>query len=406
MSARRRISLRRPGALLSLLPALCLCHITLGQGESPQEKTPRINPDGLTSSAVCGECHQAIHAVWQHSLHANAWSNGVFQAAYNRSLGSYGAEKTRLCLSCHAPTVRHSQDYAVENSITAEGVTCDCCHSISAVDLSDPIDPIRMKVGKVKYGPLRHAQSPAHEIVDTQLHTRSEFCASCHEYRNEHGLLVLGTYSEWKSSSFAKKGKQCQDCHMPLVPGRVVALSVKEDVPTSVNLHDISGSHDIERVRKAIRLELEGYEWISDRVWVYLKVSNVGSGHCFPTGLPMHRAVLEVTIRNGQELLGRREIPFERSLLDERGRRIEREHEAFLRAVKVRRDTRLKPDEVRSIEVVFRDVEASRLSIHAALSYEYSTETLVVKGDERRTEPVEMKFLVASCQATMKPLGR
>jgi hypothetical protein len=377
------------------------------QGTRPEAKElPQLNPSGWNSSAVCGECHQAIHAVWQTSLHANAWSNAVFQAAYHRSIESYGAEKARVCLLCHAPTVRHTQDYEVKDAITAEGITCDFCHSVSAVDLKVEPDPIRLNIGKTKYGPLRHAQSPVHQIVDSELHTRSEFCAACHEYRNANGLTVLGTYSEWKNSSYAKRGTQCQDCHMPLVPGRVVALNVKGETPTSVNLHDISGSHDIERVRGAVKLELEGYEWVADRLWVYVKVSNEGSGHCFPTGLPMHRAVLEVTIRDGSQEVGRREIPFEIVMLDKKGRPLRREHEVLVQAARVRNDTRLRPNEVRVIDVSFRDITASRLVVTAALSYEYSTEALVADGEGQRIEPVKMKFLVASQQETMKPIGR
>jgi hypothetical protein len=396
----------------SFVPLVSVCDLAPALGQLPQDnpptqgQLPQLNPDGWTSAAVCGECHQAIHAVWQHSLHAHAWSNGVFQAAYRRSIDSYGAEKARLCLSCHAPTVRFGEDYAVKDPITAEGVTCDFCHSIRAVDLSDPADPVRLTVGKIKYGPLRHAQSPVHEIVNSELHTRSEFCAACHEYRNPNGLTVLGTYSEWKKSSYAKRGTQCQDCHMPLVPGRVVALNVKRETPNSVNLHNISGSHDIERVRKAITLEMAGYEWIGDRVNVYMKVANEGSGHCFPTGMPMHRAVLEVTIRDGSKLVGRREIPFEVVMLDKRGRPLRREYEVFVKAARVRSDTRLKPDEVRTIDVSFRDIPASRLVVTATLYYEYATEALVTDEGTERIEPVRMKFLVASCESSMKPLGR
>ncbi len=375
-------------------------------GNQLTQDTPQVNPDGFTSSSVCGHCHQAIHAVWQHSLHSDSWSNGVFQAAYRRSTKAYGGQKTRLCLSCHAPTVRHTKDFAVEDPITAEGVTCDFCHSVQAVDLSDPNDPLRLTVGEVKYGPLKNAQSPAHQIVDSQLHTRSEFCAPCHEYRNANGLTVLGTYSEWKGSPYAKRGTQCQDCHMPLVPGRVVAIDVKARTPTSVNLHDVSGSHDIERVREAIALEMTGFEWIGDRVWVYLTVENKGSGHCFPTGLPMHRAVLEVTVRDGGSTAGRREIPFEVVMLDKTGRPLRREHEVFVEGARVRSDTRLKPKEVRRIDVSFRDIKASRLALSAAIYYEYSTETLVREEGKERIEPVEMKFLVASHQSTLKPVGR
>ncbi len=407
--------------LAALLSGLWVCPsvAALGSAEDeslknppPSDQLPQLNPDGWTSAAICGECHQAIHAVWQQSLHSKAWVNGVFQAAYRRSVDLYGAEDARLCLSCHAPTVRHGKDYAVKDPVTAEGVTCDFCHSISAVDLNDAADPIRVHVGKAKYGPLRHAQSPVHEIVDSQLHTRSEFCAACHEYRNRHGVTVLGTYSEWKKSSYAKRGTQCQDCHMPLVPGRLVALNIaaprrsKGETRNSVNLHDVSGSHDIERVRKAVTLELEGYDWIADRVSVHMRVSNEGSGHCFPTGLPMHRAVLEVVVRDGGTEVGRRELPFEVVMLDKKGRPLKHEHEVFLKATSVRSDTRLKPNEVRTLNVSFRDITASRLVVTATLYYEYSTETLVVDERGERIEPVKMKFLVASRQNTMKPLGR
>ena len=72
----------------------------------------------------------------------------------------------------------------------------------------------------------------------------------------------------------------------------------------------------------------------------------------------------------------------------------------------MRSDTRLKPNEARSIEVVFRDVKATRLSVTATLYYQYSTEALVEKDGKQHIEPVEMKFLVASRQSSMKPLGR
>lgn len=414
-SGRSAGSVRRFGfSVQNRFPALAMAlgvafsATALGQnfGYATVDDLPKVNPDGWTSSEVCGECHQAIHAVWRESLHASAWSNNVFQAGYKRSKQLYGEEEARACLSCHAPTVRHTKDFAVKDPITAEGVTCDFCHSVREVDLEDKKDPFRLTIGKAKYGPLRHAQSPAHEIVNSDLHKRSEFCAGCHEYTNRHGVKVLSTYSEWKSSSFARKGQQCQDCHMPLVPGRVVALNVKPDTPNSVNLHNVSGSHDIERVREAISLDLVGYEWLGDRVWVYIKVANKGSGHCFPTGMPMHRAVLEVTLRDAGAEVGRREIPFERVLLDEKGRPLRREHEVMVLAAKVRSDTRLKPNETRTIDIPFRDITASRLELTAMLYYEYSTETLVIDEQGERIEPVQMKFLVASRQNSMRPLGR
>ena len=192
---------------------------------------------------------------------------------------------------------------------------------------------------------------------------------------------------------------------MPLVPGSVVALSVKRDTPKEVNLHDVSGSHDIERVRSAVSLDLFGYEWLGDQIWVYIQVANKGSGHCFPTGLPMHRAVLEVEIHDGSTLVDRRVIPFEIVMLDKNRRVLKREHQVFVDAAYIRSDTRLKPAEKRMIDISFRDIEATKLVLTARLKYAYSAETLVSEDGEERIEPVEMEFLIASRQNTMKPLG-
>lgn len=374
-----------------------------GGGGTPE--LPKINPDGLTSASICGQCHQAIHAVWQRSLHARAWSNAVFQAAYRRTVDEYGPKDARICLQCHAPTVRHTGDFDVDQPITKEGITCDFCHSIKDVHLENEADPIELTVGATKYGPLRHVQSPAHEIVDTQLHTRSEFCAACHQYKNAKGLQILNTYEEWKKSSYARKQEHCQDCHMPLVPGRVVALHVK-DSAESVNLHDISGSHDLERVREAVAMKVGPYDWIEDRLFVFVQVANEGSGHCFPTGLPLHRAALEVTLHDGTEQVARQEIPFGVVILDEEGRPLTRECDIFLRGARIRSDTRIRPNESRTIDVVFSDLMRKRLSLTATLYYEYVTETLVDEEGGQRIEPVEMRFLIASDQKTIRAVGR
>ena len=164
-------------------PVVSVWNIPQVMGQNPQ-----VNPDGWTSAAVCGECHQAIHAVWSQSLHSKSWVNPVFQAGYQRTIDRYGKTKAQLCLTCHAPTVRFTEDYGVQQPITAEGITCDFCHSIRAIDLNDPTDPIRYVVGRDKYGPLRHAQSPAHNVVHSPLHTTSEFCAGCHEFKTAAGL--------------------------------------------------------------------------------------------------------------------------------------------------------------------------------------------------------------------------
>ena len=163
----------------------------------------------------------------------------------------------------------------------------------------------------------------------------------------------------------------------------------------------------MEQVRKAVTLKLINSEWIGDLVWVNLEVANVGSGHRFPTGLPMHKSVLEITLRDGGREIARREVPFSVMLVDKNGHQINREHEAFFNAARVRIDTRIKPKEVRPIEVTFRDIRSHRrLILRARLFYQYTTEALNTREGQEMIEPVEIKFLLASAQEMLKPPRR
>ncbi len=184
---------------------------------------------------------------------------------------------------------------------------------------------------------------------------------------------------------------------MPLVSEHVSALGMRRDAPKGVNLHDISGSHNLETVRKAVAMKIVSATWLPpNRVSVEIVVSNVGSGHCFPTGMPLHRAVLEVNLTDRQRPLGRRDIEFAKLLLDKDGAPITREYEAFLDARAAGGDTRIKPKEDRSVVVTFYDVEPLEGLVEASLWYQYSTQCVVSKDGVDTVEPVEMKFLLAS----------
>ena len=366
----------------------------------------QIETNTFTSAHVCGACHQAIHASWQQSMHSRAFTNGVFQASYREAKRLYPTEHAQLCLTCHAPTVRNTGDYAAQLPMTKEGVTCDFCHSVRGVNLDTPQEVFELSLGRTKYGPLRHAQSPAHMTLHSELHLHSALCAGCHEYHNHRGVAVLETYSEWKASPYAGEGKHCQNCHMPLIPGRVAALGLKTAARDGLNLHDISGSRDLERVRQAVHMTILRAERMGEeRVDVQISVRNAGCGHCFPTGLPTHRAELEVTLTDRGRTVGRRTIAFEKVLLNEQGLPLTREHELFVEAHSIRSDTRLRPKEQRLVDVVFRGASAPEGVVKAALWYEYPTRTLVTRDGVETTEPVEMKYLVASAKRPLPPAG-
>ncbi|MBI4580748.1 MAG: hypothetical protein HY718_13660 [Planctomycetes bacterium] len=367
----------------------------------------KVETDTFTSAEVCGACHQAIHACWQQSMHARAFSNGVFQAAYRAGTAVYQSERTRMCLNCHAPTVHVTQDYAAESPITREGVTCDFCHSLRSVDLGAPQQKMDLDVGQTKYGPLKHAQSPAHRVRNSGLHSSSELCAVCHEYRNDHGVAILETYSEWKTSPYAEEGTHCQACHMVPVQGRIVSLGLTAAAREGVNLHDISGSHDLEQVRKAATIEVLSVERLGQsNVLVQISVNNVGAGHCLPTGLPSHRVVLEVNLMDRGRVVAQQRIEFAKVLLNDRMIPIAFEEEMFLEARSIKIDTRLKPKEKRTVSVTFRDIQSPEGQIGASLFYEYSTRTMKLREDKEVSEPTVMKILIASQKRAVPGTGR
>ena len=117
-------------------------------------------------------------------------------------------------------------DRGLEKRITWEGVTCDYCHSLKTVEITESGPRVEVEIGDVKRGPIRDAESTGHEVAYSELHSRSEVCAPCHEYVNREGVAILSTFSEWHESAAAERGDTCQTCHMALTHADVVDLVV------------------------------------------------------------------------------------------------------------------------------------------------------------------------------------
>jgi hypothetical protein len=334
-------------------------------------KTGELNP-----SALCGECHEEIYDMWRRSMHSAAYSDPIFQASYMRAYRDTGGEARRICLRCHAPAATHSGDLDMSEPASREGITCDFCHSISAVDVEQNEHPIQIVLDGVKRGPLGDADSPAHRVARSALHEAAEICAGCHEYTNANGLPILTTYSEWLLSPQAAEGKSCQNCHMPLGPGETVTADFGLN-RKQINLHNISGGHSNEQVRKAATVRILGVRKDASRSAVIeVEVANVGSGHSIPTGLPTRKLVLEVTLFSGDRMLRRFERLYQKRLLDEAGQLIVLDHRAMLNARGVLEDTRLHPGE-RRVERFVTDVpRQGTLRAEAKLRYVYEPELL------------------------------
>ena len=322
------------------------------------------------SAAVCTECHAEIYRTWQGSRHATAFTDPAFRLPYDR-LRRENPRKTFACEQCHNPMrFLLPQGDPRAAAFSLEGVTCDFCHSVSAVDAKRPFPRYKARAG-VKFGPHpgRTGVGP-HVTQFSPLHITSEFCAGCHEFRNEHGVLILSAVSEWEKSFYRGTGIHCQFCHLPeLFDARFIDGKRKKG-PID---HAMVGGRSRERLARAIpmraRLDLTGKE-----AQVVVSVKNELVGHATPTGIPTHRLRLTATLFDAAgNALDSRVETFERVVGDGTGKALTRPEEIFVSAREELKDTRLQPKETREVRFSFPAAKEAPATASVALTYEIPT---------------------------------
>jgi predicted CXXCH cytochrome family protein len=325
----------------------------------------------LNSAEICGKCHRAIHDAWKSSSHAQAMESRLFQDALDLAESDFGAAGRKTCLGCHSPLTAQTNDPALQKKLSWEGVTCEYCHSMRQVNMNGPNPAAVLSLAVTKSGPIRETKGSPHGTVFSEVHTTSLVCAPCHEYKNAAGFPVLTTYSEWRNSSYAKAGKQCQNCHMMRVAGDVVDPKVAHSSTAVVNLHQMPGSHSLQQLTSAVKAQLSTAR-AGDKLTVTVDVSNATAGHYLPTGSPLRQLVLEVRadVYGGQQLSEQR--IYARNVADTHGTVLQREHFAFMKAAKVASDTRLAPGEKRTETFEFPVPASSQAQVKATFWYYYS----------------------------------
>src|SRR5262249_30686059 len=128
--------------------------------------------------------------------------------------------------------------------------------------------------------------------------------SDCHDVTHPFNRLpVERTYSEWRDSTYAGEGIQCQDCHMKPGPGRASPIGKQRErvythyfVGANALVTQLLGSElhadlDERMLRSAanVRIIAPG-AWNPTRAAaVQVRVTNVGAGHRLPTGFPEGR---------------------------------------------------------------------------------------------------------------------
>jgi Zn-finger protein len=344
--------------MLNLALALLLAAVPAVAADTGDERAKRFPffPSLLTTStgkpvastefedpSVCRGCHPALYKQWNGSMHSNAFVDPVFQALWKLGIKETNGAVERLCAGCHtavgtvAEEVKLGADGVFQASdIAKKGVQCDLCHTIKAArDLETPTrEPQNASIvvdpGPVKRGPYKDADSPYHETEYSELHTRSEFCANCHNvFHPSNNFPIEDTYREWKTSVYAQAGIQCQDCHMmpvekaieaartlvkPVNPGQPAVSGPKRDqmhthefVGANAVVTDLLGAKQhaeiaVKRLQNAasVALELPAKAEAGRLVQFKVKVRNETAGHNLPTSLTEVRQVwLDVAVAAG-----------------------------------------------------------------------------------------------------------
>lgn len=270
-----------------------------------------VTADSFESPELCSGCHGDIYNQWNGSMHSKAWTDPVYRAALNlMSRFSHGSIDN-FCMGCHTPigvvTGKASPAGNGMSEAAVRGVQCEVCHNISRISgIGNGAYVLTPKLHgrSLKFGPYRDAVSPIHDTAYSQLHTQSEFCSDCHDVTHPFNRLpVERTYTEWRDSTYAGEGVQCQDCHMKPARGRASPIGKDRDrvythyfVGGNALVTALLGSpahagraEDLLKSAATVQILVPSVLSAAHSNIVQVRVTNVGAGHKLPTGFPEGR---------------------------------------------------------------------------------------------------------------------
>jgi len=358
---------------------------------------PVLGAEPLPSEA-CGLCHRDIYSMWKGSAHSRSMESLVFQEALGRTRREHGPGNAQICLGCHAPMLQVIADPNLRQKATWDGVSCELCHSLTAVDTSQGTPRLAFDLGAVKRGPIRDTASMGHEVAFSELHTQSLACAGCHEYVNPEGVRILATFSEWKQSSASRQGTTCQSCHMGRTAANVVDPRVRRVSDASVNVHEVPGGHSLAQLHKALTATIEAQR-PGNELALAIRLTNKGAGHAVPTGMPGRRLILHLEVTTSSGAAFHTERTYGRFFRDAAGNAITHDDGYFVRGVKEVSDSRLRPDERRTEQFRFAVPAGDTAYVTLTLLYEHAP----LGGPEGRTL---LTFLTEKRIVRPRPAGR
>lgn len=273
-----------------------------------QPATPQMfKPGSFEDPKVCSTCHSAIYEEWSKSKHAYAWTDPWYQPDFMLAHDQTDGATDLLCGACHAPIAVRTgllppADGSKFDETSRRGISCDFCHTVSGVDQMFNMGHIS-EPGTAKIGPRGDGKSLYHEVKNTGIHEKADFCGSCHMFIHPTtGTHIIDTWEDWKNNDYGKQNITCQDCHMTptpgvaKAPGRAALMGKERDniafhgfVGGSSYAQDHLGNKEQaelarERLRAAAEVKVADQVNPDGTLELTVDVYNKGAGHKIPTG--------------------------------------------------------------------------------------------------------------------------
>lgn len=323
-----------------------------------------IAPEAIGNSAACGAagCHEELYRQWYSSGHRFGSTQVFYRKLEELAAEVSGMEATRWCGGCHDPIALFSGAMTAggdfDSPYSEESVSCIACHSISQVlstrgNAAYEWTPPRRYLfadrptglGGSLNRLLIRADLTLHRGAFTRpVYSTPEYCSTCHksfadERLNGSGFVPLYSqydeaihrrYREPLASGRAKavqsvpegtRIKTCQECHMPLEriadPAAAAGLARSHlFYGAAVSTPWLEGDHEqFDRTRRFLQDNValvdieeprsdgwgEPYVLRGEVVNLAVVVTNLGTGHHFPTGVTdLQETWLEVVVRDTQ----------------------------------------------------------------------------------------------------------
>jgi len=350
-----------------VLAGICLTALPLMSAELSDYTTTIFSGAGN-----CAFCHDqwgrgltdkrgnavSIAADWRATMMANSFRDPLWRAVMEAEVEENPALRGFIenkCQTCHAPAARAQAaaegtnelafTLAKTSPLSGEGVGCTVCHQIRAANLGTK----ESFTGHFEIGRERRIFGPYQDVLTMPMqrhvnytpefgaHTQdSALCSTCHTLFTPvlaaDGKVIgefpeQAPYLEWRNSEHARRGRHCQDCHLPRLDERIKISSRPPwlDPRQPFWRHQFAGGnafmlsllarhadrlganadaaqfqlmipHTRQQLRQAARLRVKARRQNGFLV-LRVEVENL-TGHKFPTGHPYRRAWLHVRVTN------------------------------------------------------------------------------------------------------------